>query len=140
VAEIASAHSAGSVVTAPLGGHWLKDPSDPTRTIPLFVTAGPAVKTTRRQGEHLPLGSTATVVVKDASPGSTTISLTLHLRHDGDRVAVLSRKNDGRTLLYQDSLGHQWYVEFRADDQWEPANYAAREMTMQVQFVKVAKP
>lgn len=140
MALIASEPSAVQVITPEAGGHWLKDPADPALTIPLFVTAGPKVNERRRQTAHLPLGASAAVVVKDAAPGITSIQISLYLATDAERVAILSRKQDGRTLLYQDSVGHQWYVQFMPDAPWEPASYAVTDLSMEVEFIKVAKP
>lgn len=140
MAVITGATSAAAVVTPAPGGHWLKDPQDPARTIPLFVTDGPNITETRRQTEHQPLGSSAAVVVKDASPGNLTIGLKLYLPNDAARVAVLKRKHEGRTLLYQDSVGHQYYVQFRADVGYRPASYAVVDQEMDIAFIKVAKP
>lgn len=140
MALITSAPSAAQTITPEAGGHWLKDPADPAKTIRLFVTAGPKVNERRRQTAHLPLGASAAVVVKDAAPGITTIRITLYLKTDAERVAILTRKQDGRTLLYQDSVGHQWYVQFQPDAPWEPASYAVTDLTMDVEFIKVVKP
>lgn len=126
--------------TVDKGGHWLKNPVDPTDNLALFVLAGPHVKRRRRQGEHLPLASSNVVVVADIATGTITIDLTLFAPTDQDRADIEARKNKGGPFFYQDSQGHQWYVHFRGELDWQPADFAADKVVVQVSFVRVEQP
>jgi hypothetical protein len=88
---------------------WLRDLSDPALSMPLHVAAS-SESDAKPAAVDYPLGSPAAVVTHDGvKPGTIALRVFLLDRaaHDKFRAVIAL----GRTLLLQDTLGMQWYVQ-----------------------------
>lgn len=127
---------------------WLRDPLDPgTLTMKLRVNTA-KLQTPKPGTTDYPVGGTAAVMTHDGSKNDI-VNLTLQLLSESEYDLFRSMVDSGNTLLLQDVLGHQWYVQASDGVQYEflravktpsepwPVRHAH---SVNVDFVSVEKP
>jgi DNA-binding transcriptional regulator YdaS (Cro superfamily) len=110
LSTIAGPNSATSAATVAPTDWRLKDPQDATRNITVRVQPGVKITFPKPLVVDYPIGQGTTAVSHDGVR-MAVIAATLMTLTKVDYDALYLLLNSGRTLLLQDVLGRQWYVQ-----------------------------
>lgn len=91
---------------------WLKCPTNPALNQAVTVTSWQMTEV-RQVARHVPVGRTRSVVLRGPSVGDEG-TLGIRVLSEAKNEALKALLNAGATLLLQNVLGEQWYIEVAA--------------------------
>lgn len=97
---------------------WIKDVLDPSRNAALPVGDGLSITDPVTAGTFDTYGDAA-IVISEASPRAARFTMSIWTKTGALRNAVIGVVVQGRTLLVQDVLNQQWYVQVNGDVIWK---------------------
>lgn len=114
--NLASAWSAVDSETYNPQAWWLKDPIDPTRNRAVQIKDF-RIRRPKPNVKGFPVGQTTITMSHDGVKGAV-IDCTIFSLDSTAYAALSTLMESGRTLLLQDVLGRQWFVQPDDDIQW----------------------
>lgn len=140
-----------SIATATMAAFdswWLRDPLDPGEMSMRIRVVEATLTTPKPNSVDFPVGANAAVMTHDGSK-TDAIRVTVDLLNEEDYEMFRALVDSGNTLLLQDVIGHQWYVQVDDGNQYDylravktpsepwPVRHAHRSS---VNFIGVEKP